>query len=81
MNLAANIDALPSPIREMEGLSKLVTGGERSAPQHDRTKNSLRLLIRKLIKKAFEQCLLVRSVHTSHTIILYCTCNAASYHP
>jgi hypothetical protein len=32
MNLAARIDALPSPIRESEGPSRLVTVGERSVP-------------------------------------------------
>jgi hypothetical protein len=53
MKLTAKIDALPSPIRERKGLSKLVTAEEVSAPQHERTKKSSRLSIRKLIKRAF----------------------------
>jgi tetratricopeptide (TPR) repeat protein len=51
MKLAAKIDALPSPRRQREGQSKLPTVVERSAPQHDRTKKSSRLPIRKLVKK------------------------------
>jgi hypothetical protein len=52
INLAAKIEALPSPVGERGELSKLVTVRDKSAPQHDRKTYSLRLLIRKLIKKA-----------------------------
>ncbi|KAF1828816.1 hypothetical protein BDW02DRAFT_562334 [Decorospora gaudefroyi] len=51
MKLAAKIDAVPSPSRQREGQSKLPTVVERSAPQHDRTKKSSRLPIRKVVKK------------------------------
>jgi tetratricopeptide (TPR) repeat protein len=50
MKLAAKINALPSLSRQREGQSKLPTVVERSAPQHDRTKKSSRLPIRKLAK-------------------------------
>jgi hypothetical protein len=40
IKLAAKIDALPSPSRQREGQSKLLTVVERSAPQHNRTKKS-----------------------------------------
>ncbi|CAN9193306.1 unnamed protein product [Alternaria alternata] len=51
MRLAAKMDALPSPRRERGGQSKLLTVGERSTLQHDRTKKSSRLSIRRLFKK------------------------------
>jgi tetratricopeptide (TPR) repeat protein len=35
INLTAEIDALPSPSGVKEGQSRLLTVGERSAPQHD----------------------------------------------
>jgi tetratricopeptide (TPR) repeat protein len=53
VGLAAKIDALPSPRREREGQSKLATVGERSAPQHEQRKKSLRLSIRRLVRKVF----------------------------
>ncbi|KAI8935807.1 hypothetical protein NX059_007324 [Plenodomus lindquistii] len=43
MDLAAKIDALPNSSREREGQSKLVTEGEGSEPQHDRTKKGSKL--------------------------------------
>jgi tetratricopeptide (TPR) repeat protein len=51
IKLAAKVDALLSPSRQREGQSKLPTVVERSAPQHDRTKKSSRLPIRKPVKK------------------------------
>ena len=53
MRLAAKMDALPSPSREKEGQSKLLTVGERPAPQHDERRRAQKLSIRRLLRKVF----------------------------
>jgi hypothetical protein len=53
MNLAAKIDSLMLPSGGKEAQSKTSIKGEGLASQHEKGKKSLRLSIRKLVKKVF----------------------------